>query len=171
MNKTLIEINKLIEKNNGKPILLNENDEDTHWFKCNKKYTKIEIEQWEKSTNIPLPKEYKEFLITVGACELYFNNYGGIEFYQLEKLKSFAEEVFGGDWENPFPKLLFIGSIFNTGDIIGYNLTKKSKNNLSVYGVWEFYPEEWLNNINEFVSLSYYLQQLVNSNGKKYSLL
>ncbi len=158
------QINLLIEQSNGNPISINE---DKCWFLCRKKYTKSQIEQWEKDTNILLPQEYKSFLEIVGVCDLYVNNYGGIEFYELEYLKEFASKVFEEE-DNVYPKLLFIGSILNNGDIIGYNLTKKDSDKLSFYGVWDIYPEEWLEGITEFTSLDTFLQKIIESNGEDY---
>ncbi len=167
ITKIYKQINSLIEQSKGKPIRINE---DKYWFLCRKKYTKSQLKQWEEDTKIVLPQEYKSFLETVGACDLYVGNYGAIEFYELEYLEEFASKVFEEE-DNVYPKLLFIiGSILNNGDILGYNLTKKDSDKLSLYGVWDVYPEDWLDGITEFTSLDVFLQKLIISNGEDYYL-
>ncbi len=165
-NELLKKINELITKSKGNPILL---DKIFYSFNRLKKYSVNEIKQWEKENNIQFPQEYKSFLIHVGACQLYFDKYqSGIEFLLLENIKKMTADIFMG-LQNPFPKLIFIGSNLNNGDMIGYNLNTKNRNNLSIYSIEEQYPENWIN-INEFISLEIFLKKLIQSNGEDYYL-
>ncbi len=144
-------------------------DKIFYTFNRLKKYSVNEIKQWEKENNLQLPQEYKSFLVYVGACQLYFDKYQlGIEFLLLENIKKMTDDIFIG-LKNPFPKLIFIGANLNNGDMIGYNLNTKNKNNLSIYSIEEQYPENWIN-IDEFISLEIFLKKLIQSNGEDYYL-
>lgn len=166
MNEILNKITTLVNESKGKYIKL---AGEQYYFLQLKRYELSEIESFESLYKIKLPNEYKNFLLEIGACQLYFDEYElGIEFHELTNIKELTEEVFIGI-DNPFPNLLFIASNFNNGDLIGYNLTIKSNFCLSIYSIEEEYPENWLK-INKFITLSTFLENLVLSNGENYHL-
>lgn len=166
MKNILNQINFLINQSRGNFINISENE---YYFKRIKKYSVSEIELFEYENKIKLPQEYRSFLLEIGACELYFDEYQlGIEFHQLFHIQKITEEVFLG-LDTPFPNLLLIASNLNNGYFIGYNLKINSNNCLSVYSIQEEYPENWAN-LNNFTSLGVLLEKIITSNGTNYFL-
>lgn len=138
--------------------------ENEYSFERTEKYSISEIERFEYENKIKLPQEYRDFLLEVGACKLYFDEYQlGIEFHRLFHIQKITEEVFLG-LDTPFPHLLLIASNLNNGDLIGYNLTINSNNCLSIYSIQEEYPEDWMN-LSHFISLGTFLEKMMTSNG------
>lgn len=161
------EIEKLINLSNGNFITLSSGER--YAFSSIRNYNIAEIEIFEEKFNVKLPAEYKNFLITIGACNLYFDKHQlGIKFYELEEIESFTKEVFI-NLTNPFPNLLLIASNLNNGDVVGYNLFKNSECSLSIYSVEEEYPENWIN-CSEYITLKQFLEKLLISDGEDYYL-
>lgn len=155
------QINQFIEQSGGEYIDV---AQKAYRFIKTKQYEPQDIIAFEKEHQITLPKEYQEFLLQVGACQLYVDCYElGIVFYELSQIKHITAECFYG-FDNPFPNLLLIGANLNNGDFIGYNLTQSSERALSVYSIMTDYPERWFE-LQDFTTLSALLDKLVSSGG------
>jgi hypothetical protein len=163
MKETIKKIKSLLNRSNGSPILLPNNE--SLYFIVHKRYEQSEIEAFETSFGIYLPNDYKEFMTEVGACDLYMDEYRlGIQIKRLEELEKYSKQVFI-DLDNPFPQLLLITSVTRIGDDGGFDLKRKEPN-FSVF-FNEIPAELWTEETDDWTTFSNWLTQLVDSNGDK----
>ena len=162
MLNTIVCINNLIEKSQGNLISMGSGIE--YGFSRIKTYSNAEIGKFESSRNIKLPNDYRQFLMQVGACNLYTDEYElGYKFHTLEDIEEFTKEVFDGR-ENPFPKLLLTVSLEGRGDIGGFILSE-TKENFTVF-FNEDDPEEWIRT-KKLATFANWLNKLVETEAEK----
>jgi len=158
-------LNNLLEKGHNGTIKLDSGEE--YSFLLTKKYTDLEIRNFEKKFDVTFPQDYKYFLENVGASTIYVDEYGlGIQFYALEEIVDFSNSVFVG-MNNLFPKLFIIASNIGRGDIIGFDFSGSNiKDNFAIFS-HEDNPEKWLEENSVWSQFNLWLCQLVESEGEE----
>lgn len=159
----------LINQSQGNLITL-QNGEN-YAFQQHKIQTLAQIKAFEQNQLLTLSDDYRYFLHTLGACELYFDERElGIEFYSLDKILDFMAQVLTTRENLQFlPYMIFIGPNLNNGGIIALNLTKPNSENLTIFYADDD-PEDWLQMENDYISLASFLEKLYLSNGEDYYL-
>ena len=133
-------INDLISQSNGELIALASGTR--YAFRRDYLYTESELDGFEAESEINLPIDYRDFLMSVGACHLYIDEYElGVKIHRPEEIKQYMSEVFAG-LENPYPNLFLAITLQGRGDEAGFDLTRKG-NNFSVFS-HEDDPERWM---------------------------
>lgn len=138
MNSKLFEnINQLISKSKGEMIRYGS---DKYRFELKRLVSEEEIIRFEEQHNITFPNDYKEFLLSVGACTLFETEYGlGLNFLPPDEIFDWSRQVFEGTGVDLFPSFLIIGSA--DGHPMGF-LTQKQENNFGIFYA-DIPPEYW----------------------------
>ncbi|ATA89174.1 1,3-beta-glucan synthase regulator [Capnocytophaga stomatis] len=138
MNSKLFEnINQLISKSKGEMIRYGS---DKYRFELKRLVSEEEIIRFEEQHNITFPNDYKEFLLSVGACTLFETKYGlGLNFLPPDEIFDWSRQVFEGTGVDLFPSFLIIGSA--DGHPMGF-LTQKQENNFGIFYA-DIPPEYW----------------------------
>ena len=87
-----------------------------------------------------LPEDFKNFLLTLGACTLFEDERGfSYQFYPPEQWESYAKEVFEGTGVYLFPHILLV-CYPNVGHQAGFVLGEEDQ-----FGIFysDVPPEEW----------------------------
>lgn len=155
MNSELSQkINQLILKSKGEMIAYGN---DTYRFKLKRVVSEEEIIRFEEKHNIKFPADYKEFLLSVGACTLFETEYGlGIDFLPPDEIFDWSRQVFEGTGVDLFPSFLIIGS--DNGHPMGF-LTEKQENNFGVF--YADIPPEYWEEDTDFMNFNDWLKDLI----------
>ena len=161
-------VSNLIEKSKGKPLLFSSGA--TYCFKLKRLYQAEELSLWEESNGIDLPEEYRIFLLTVGACEIFYggsDHNRGIDFYKLDEIFDLYENCFDEPELYLFNKLLPVAGDENLQEIAAFAMERKAPNNFAPF--WhEYVPEEWIDTadeLNDWTKFSSWLKVLVENEG------
>ena len=163
-------IKELIEKSKGKVI---ETASDSlQSFKITKAYSETEIQDFEIKYDIKLPSVYRQFLLEIGACEIYSeaNSHRSIEFHKLEEIYENYSACFEDPDEWLFKKYLPIGSDNGLQESFGFSFYFSKAEQFFVL-FHEYYLEELEEeNDPEFpaylCSFENYLDEIVTNNGE-----
>lgn len=125
-------LNLWIQESNGKSIDIKaEND---FKFLLKKTFSEADILLFEQTKKTKLPTEYRNFLLKVGAVEIFaFEDYAGIEILSPFDIESFSKDVFDNAGENLYPELLLTSSIPRFGCFGGFLTEKNNNENFSIF--------------------------------------
>lgn len=152
---------------------LNYKEEDLLRFNCTEKYSREDIVNYSTSTGIVFPDFYVDFLINVGACELFTRydnrNWGGrniievTEFMRLRDIIDYNEAVWPDLIDN-ITEFVVIGMNSWRDTYLGIDLKRESNN----FGIFtsDSYPEEWHLETDCWYNFEDWLALLVEGNGK-----
>lgn len=156
MSEIFKTIAELIQTSGGKPIAYGE---QTYAFELRHKVQKAEIEEFERRYNVKIPSVYQEFLLTVGACSLFVDDYfGGYVFLAPHEIYEYSKEVFTGTDCDLFCDILITVSVPSLGVQAGF-LTSQKDNNFG-----EFYPDippEYWQEDTDFQEFEHWLKNLL----------
>lgn len=142
-------INDLIEESDGSLINING---DFFTFKRRKSVIENEIFQYEKEARVKLPIEYCDFLLSVGSCSIFNNEYGdGYVFLSPNEIIDWEKEVLQDDYPIIQGNIILTMSNPSLGYIGGFNI-KEDMNNFGIIYP-DIPPEMW---IDEVIFQSFY---------------
>ncbi|MDO5105925.1 SMI1/KNR4 family protein [Capnocytophaga sp.] len=156
MNQNIQYINELLLKSKGKMIPYGDNE---YRFELKQKVSQEEILQFERQYNISFPVDYKDFLLSVGACTLFETDYGlGVDFLSPDAIFGWSKQVFEGTGVDLFPDCLIVGSA--NGHPMGFFIQKQEAN----FGVFyaDIPPEYWEKDT-DFMNFNSWLADLIQS--------
>lgn len=130
-------------------------------------YTEAEISEFSGLYGITLPSAYRYFLLEVGSCECFMDQYKlGIIFHPLESLSEVSTEIFQNAGENIFPNLLLVASLTGRGDFAGFNMKTSSVDNFAVFS-HEDDPDRWIEETISWTQFEEWIRMLVESEGER----
>lgn len=155
-NKIYKIIHHLIEKSDGNLIDLNG---QSFSFKRRKFITQEDIIQYEENAGMKLPIEYGDFLLSMGSCALFGDEYGeGYVFLAPNELIDWQKEVLQEEYPIIHGSITLIMSNSNLGCIGGFNLKEKMDNFGIIYP--DIPPEMWMDEV-KFQSFNKWLDNLL----------
>ena len=160
----------LIEQSDGEPIMLPSGE--THCFIRKRSYAERELSDWEKTNKIKLPREYRSFLLQVGACKIFYGGscgLQGVEFHALEEIR----KTYGKWFDDPkflISEILPVAYDNNLQELAIYAIKRKPPFNVAL--IWHEYPPEvWLSVSDEtprgWKTFRAWLQMLIESEGER----
>lgn len=156
INEAYNTINDLIKKSNGNLIKINEKHLS---FKRRKLITKDDISQYERKSGIKLPIEYCDFLLSVGSCYLFGDEYGvGYIFLAPDEIIDWQKEVLQDECSIINGLITLTMSNPNIGYIGGFNVKEDINNFGIIYP--DIPPEIWINEVT-FQSFNKWLGDLL----------
>ena len=94
-------------------------------------YTPDEIDDCEDDWDLDLPAAYRQFLLTVGACEIFYGGTGagrGISFSRLDAVTDLYHEYFDRKNSLLFTRFLPIGGVYASRQVAVFDLTREAPN-------------------------------------------
>lgn len=99
-------------------------------------YTLDEIEEFEDEWDLDFPESYREFLLRVGACEIFYGGTGlgrGISFSRLDAIQELYHEYFDRKDSLLFSRFLPIGGIYGQQQVAAFDVTRESPDNFALF--------------------------------------
>ncbi|MDQ0229220.1 SMI1/KNR4 family protein [Metabacillus malikii] len=159
-------INSLIKRlnENGNIIQVQTNEGYLYNANCtfNPPASDIDISNFEKSTGLILPVDYKEFLKMTNGCRLFDDiNYGGeIELYSLEKIIEFNHKGYD-ECEGCYD----IAYIYQDNIVINSKLVSQDKRN---YLFWKDHIEQFYDAVPLKMNFELWFDRFVVCQGAKF---
>lgn len=125
-----------------------------------------ELSEFELTSNLKLPSDYKSFIRNVGCANIFIGeNTAGIEILSPDDIEEFSKSVFYNFGDDIYPELLLTTSIPKLGYFGGFWMAEESKCN---YGVFypEIPPELWIEEC-KFINFDDWIIKLVEYKSKK----
>ena len=99
-------------------------------------YTLDEIEEFQDEWGIAFPEPYRQFLLTVGACEIFYGGTGagrGISFSRLDAIPELYHEYFDKKESRLFAQYFPIGAIYGQQQVAAFDMTRESPANFALF--------------------------------------
>jgi hypothetical protein len=130
-------------------------------------YSESDILGFSDLYRIELPSAYRYFLLEVGSCECFMDQYKlGIIFHPLASLSEVSEEIFQKDGEDIFPNLLLVASLTGRGDYAGFNMRTSCDDNFTVFS-HEDDSNRWIEDAIRWTQFEEWIMKLVDTEGEK----
>jgi len=157
------QINRWIAESSGAPIDIGV--EERCSFSRSRLFNENDLRDFESSSGVALPHQYRTFLKSVGAAKLFAVGGSGIEVLSPSEIKGFSKKVFYNFGDDLYPNLLLAVSMPRFGYFGGFLVGEAEIKDYSV-----FYPDEppelWIEEA-DFVQFDRWIVNLVKSKGEE----
>lgn len=105
-------------------------------FRLTQDYTLEEVEEFEDEWDLDFPEPYRQFLLQVGACEIFYGGPGpgrGISFSRLDSVPELYHEYFDRKDSLLFSRFLPVGGIYGQQQVAAFDLTRESEQNFALF--------------------------------------
>ena len=99
-------------------------------------YTLDEIEEFEDEWDLDFPAPYRQFLLTVGACEIFYGGTGtgrGVSFSRLDSIPELYHEYFDKKESQLFSQFLPIGAIYGQQQVAAFDIMRNTPDNFALF--------------------------------------
>lgn len=146
-------------------VLIDTGHTERQAFRRTRHVHEIELHAFEQAHNLALPKSYRQFLIGVGAVEIFSGERtAGIDILPPADIAGFSASVFSNYGEDLFPQVLLAVSLPKFGYFGGFLMDSTEQNYSLFYP--DIPPELWIEE-SEPLDFESWLVQLVNSRATK----
>ena len=123
-----------LDESVGQPISLPSGQ--TKGLRLTQDYTLDEIEEFEDEWDLDFPDPYRQFLLTVGACEIFYGGTGvgrGISFSRLDAIPELYHEYFERKDSLLFTRFLPIGGIYGQQQVAVLDISRETPDNFALF--------------------------------------
>jgi hypothetical protein len=123
-----------LDESLGAPIVLPSGQKKG--LRLTQDYTLDEIEEFEDEWDVEFPEPYRQFLLQVGACEVFYGGTGlgrGISFSRLDAIPELYHEYFDRKDSLLFSQFLPIGGVYGQQQVAAFDLTRKVPENFALF--------------------------------------
>lgn len=108
-------------------------------------YTEEEVEDFEDEWDIDFPEPYRQFLLQVGACELFYGGAGkgrGVSISRLDSIAELFHEYFDQEESPMFDEFLPVGAVYSNQHVAAFGLDGDEPENFALFSD-EHQAQDW----------------------------
>jgi len=134
-------------------------------------YTLEEVEDFEDEWDLDFPESYRQFLLQVGACELFYGGAGrgrGVSISRLDSIPELFHEYFDRDNSLLFKQFLPIGAVYSEQHVATFDLLRDDPKNFALFSDEEQASDwtKWADSTNAWRTFEDWVIELVQTEGE-----
>lgn len=132
--EALAQLIQWLDESLGQPVALPSGQ--SKGFRLTQDYMEEEIEEFEDEWDLDFPSAYREFLLQVGACEIFYGGTGrgrGISISRLDAIPELFHEYFDRKDSLLFERYLPIGGVYSEQQIAAFDLSLETDASFALY--------------------------------------
>jgi hypothetical protein len=134
-------------------------------------YTEEELEDFEDEWDLDFPAAYKQFMLTVGSCELFYGGAGrgrGISISRLDAVPELFHEYFDRDNSLLFQQYLPIGGVYGQQQVAAFDIEREEPQNFALFSdeqqAVDWAP--WAETVDPWKSFEAWIIEMVQTEGE-----
>lgn len=142
--EALDQLAKWLDESLGQPIVLPSGQ--NKGLRLTQDYELNEVEEFEDEWDLDFPEAYRQFLLHVGACEIFYGGTGpgrGISFSRLDAIPELYHEYFDRKDSLMFTQFLPVGAIYGQQQVAAFDITRESEENFALFSD-ELQATDWV---------------------------
>lgn len=123
-----------LDESLGAPIAMPSGQ--TRGLRLTQDYTEEEIEDFEDEWDLDFPPAYRQFLLSVGACELFYGGAGrgrGLSISRLDAIPELFHEYFDRENSLLFEQYLPVGGVYGQQQVAAFDIERDDPKNFSLF--------------------------------------
>ncbi|MDB5391285.1 MAG: hypothetical protein JWM11_6931 [Planctomycetaceae bacterium] len=158
-----------LDESLGAPIAMPSGQ--TRGLRLTQDYTQDEIEDFEDEWDLDFPAPYRQFLLTVGACELFYGGAGrgrGVSISRLDSIPELFHEYFDRDNSLLFEQYLPIGGVYGQQQVAAFDIERDDPQNFALFSDEQQATDwsKWAETTNPWQSFEDWIIEMVQTEGE-----